>query len=52
MNIREITKILSNSGIEENEAKIELINEKIELEKNSITNISIIRGIEILTEEY
>ncbi len=40
------------SPIEENEAKIELINEKIELEKNSITNISIIRGIEILTEEY
>lgn len=39
------------SPIEENEAKVELLNQKIELSKNSITQIAITRGIQILTEE-
>jgi outer membrane protein TolC len=39
------------SPIEENNAKVELLNQKIELSKNSITQIAITRGIQILTEE-
>ncbi|MBQ8458649.1 TolC family protein [bacterium] len=39
------------SPIEVNDAKIELLNQKIELEKNSITYIALTRGIQILTEE-
>lgn len=39
------------SPIEENEAKIEVLNEKIEYAKNSITHESLIKGIEILTKE-
>ena len=39
------------SPLDENEAKIELLNQQIELEKNSITQIAITRGIQILTEE-
>lgn len=39
------------SPIDENDAKIELITQQIELEKNSITQIAITRGIEILTTE-
>ena len=39
------------SPIEENDAKIELLNKKIELEKNTITQISITKGVQILTEE-
>lgn len=40
------------SPIEENDAKIELLNQKIELSKNSITQVAITKGIQILTEEY
>ncbi|MBR6127543.1 TolC family protein [bacterium] len=40
------------SPIEENDAKTELLNQQIELDKNSITQIAITRGIQILTEEY
>ena len=40
------------SPIEENDVKIELLNQKIELDKNSITHIAITKGIEILTEEF
>ncbi len=39
------------SPIEENEVKINLLNQKIEYEKNSITQIAITKGIQILTEE-
>ena len=39
------------SPSEENDAKIELINQQIELDKNSITHTAITKGIEILTEE-
>lgn len=39
------------SPIEYNSAKIELLNQEIELDKNSITQISITKGIQILTEE-
>lgn len=39
------------SPLEENDAKIELINQQIELDKNSITHTAITKGIEILTEE-
>ena len=47
-------KLLSKkivSPIEYNNAKIELLTQEIELEKNTITKTSIIRGIQILTEE-
>lgn len=37
--------------IDENDVKIELLNQKIEQEKNSITQNAITRGIQILTEE-
>ena len=40
------------SPIEENDTKIELLNQKIEFEKNSITKDAITKGIQILTEEY
>ena len=39
------------SPIEKNEAKIELLNEQIEFFKNSITQVAITKGIEILSEE-
>lgn len=39
------------SPIEENNAKVELLNQKIEYAKNSITQIAITKGIQILTEE-
>ena len=39
------------SPIEYNEAKIELLTQEIELDKNSITQIAITKGIQILTEE-
>lgn len=39
------------SPIEENNAKVDLLNERIELAKNSITHNAITRGIQILTEE-
>lgn len=45
-----VSKKLS-SPIEENEAKIELLNQKIELEKNMITANAIVRGIQELTIE-
>ena len=38
------------SPIEENEAKIKLLEQHIELEKNTITEIAIQRGIQILTQ--
>ena len=38
------------SPIEENETKVELLEQKIELEKNQITAIAITKGIEFLTE--
>ena len=40
------------SPIEENEAKVELLNQLIESDKNSITRNAIMEGISILTEEY
>ena len=40
------------SPIEQDEARIELLNSQIEIEKNSITHTALIRGIQILTEEY
>ena len=40
------------SPVDENDAKIELLNQQIEFEKNSITQIAITKGIQILTEEY
>lgn len=39
------------SPIEENDAKIEVLNEQIEYAKNTITHESLIKGIEILTKE-
>ena len=39
------------SPIELNDAKIELLNQEIEYEKNNVTQIAITRGIQILTEE-
>lgn len=39
------------SGIEPNDAKIELLNQQIEYDKNSVTRIAIARGIQFLTEE-
>ena len=39
------------SPIEYNNAKEELLNQEIELEKNTITKNAIIKGIQILTEE-
>ncbi|MBQ7450771.1 TolC family protein, partial [bacterium] len=39
------------SPIDENDVKIEKLNQQIELEKNSATKIAITRGIQILTEE-
>jgi len=39
-----------SSQTEENEVKIELLNQKIEYEKNNITYTAIMRGIQILTE--
>ena len=52
---KSVRKLLSKklvSPIEENDAKIEILNEQIELDKNSITHTAIMKGIEILTEEY
>ena len=40
------------SPIEENEAKIEVLNQQIESDKNIVTRIAITKGIEILTEEF
>ena len=40
------------SPIEQDEARIELLNSQIEIEKNSITHTALMRGIQILTEEY
>ena len=39
------------SPVDENEAKIERLNQEIELAKNSITHLAITKGIQILTEE-
>ena len=52
---KSIHKLLSKqlvSPIDENDAKIELLNEKIELSKNAVTQVAITKGIQILTEEY
>ena len=51
---KSVHKLLSKrliSPIEENDVKIEKLNQKIELEKNSATKIAITKGIQILTEE-
>lgn len=40
------------SPVDENDAKIELLTQQIEYDKNSTTHTAIIRGIQILTEEY
>lgn len=51
---RSVKKLASKrivSPIEENDAMIELLNQKIELEKNSVTQSALVRGIQILTEE-
>ena len=37
---------------EENDVKVELLNQQIEQQKNSLTHTAITRGIEILTEEF
>ena len=47
---RLVSKKIS-SPIEENEAKIEFLNQQIEYDKNDITRNAIVKGIEILTEE-
>lgn len=39
------------SPIEYNQTKIELLNQEIEYDKNNLTSISLIKGIQILTEE-
>ena len=39
------------SPIEENDVKIEILNQKIEFDKNNITHIAIEKGMQILTEE-
>ena len=39
------------SPVEQNETKIELLNEQIEFEKNMITLVSITKGLQILTED-
>ena len=48
---RKLVQKKITSPIEYNEAKIELLNEEIEFEKNNITSIAITKGIQILTEE-
>ena len=40
------------SPTDENEAKIDVLNTKIEIEKNTITQNALTRGIQILTEEF
>jgi len=50
--IRRLSSKRIVSPMEENDAKVELINQKIELMKNSLTHTAITRGIEILTEEF
>lgn len=40
------------SPIEDNNTKVELLEQQIEYEKNRITAIAITKGIQILTEEY
>jgi len=40
------------SPIEKNDVMIELLNQQIELDKNSLTQTAITQGIQILTEEY
>ena len=52
---KSVRKLVSKrvaSPIEGNEAKIDLLNQQIELDKNSITKNAITKGIKILTEEY
>jgi outer membrane protein TolC len=52
---KSMSKLVSNrvvSPIEGNEAKVDLLTQQIELDKNTLTKISIEKGIEILTEEY
>ena len=52
---KSVHKLLSKklvSPIDENDAKIEVLNEQIEYDKNSVTHTAIMKGIEILTEEY
>ena len=51
---KSVKKLLSKkvvSPIEANDSKIELLEQTIELEKNSITSIALTRGIEILTRD-
>ena len=51
---KSVHKLLSKrliSPIEENDVKIEKLNQKIEFEKNSATKVAITKGIQILTEE-
>lgn len=40
------------SPIDDNDTKIEMLNQKIEFDKNSITHTAITQGIKILTEEF
>lgn len=40
------------SPVDENEVKIELLNQEIEYDKNSLTHTAITQGIKILTEEF
>ena len=51
---KSVHKLLSKrliSPIEENDVKIEKLNQKIEFEKNTATKVAITKGIQILTEE-
>lgn len=52
---KSVRKLVSKkvaSPLDENDAKIELLNQMIELDKNTITQNAITRGIQILTEEF
>ncbi len=51
---KSVQKLVSKrivAPMEEYSTKIELLNQKIELDKNTITRIAVTKGIEILTEE-
>ena len=50
LSVRRLAAKKLATPIDENEAKIKLLEQHIELEKNSITELAIQRGIQILTE--
>lgn len=50
--VKRLTSKKLASPLEENETKIELLEQKIDKDKNSITAVALTRGIQILTETY